>query len=61
MLECLVSKEYVVVHDSIDLGLDKGMRCRVVRVRGKKMDIHVSALGATISGVAVGHPDLKPV
>lgn len=53
--------ELVVVRDSVDLGLDKGMRCRVVRVKGQKMDIHCNAIGATISGVAVDHPDLRPV
>lgn len=52
--------EYVVTRDSVDLGLDKGMRCRVVRVNNGKADLFVPALDTTIAGVRLDHPDLKP-
>lgn len=53
--------EYVVVRDSVDLGLDKGMRCQVKRVKGDKLDLYVPALGTTIAGVPYDHRDIKPV
>lgn len=53
--------EYVVVRDSHDLGLDKGMRAYVVRSKDGKMDLDVPLLDMRIVDVAILHPDLKLV
>ncbi len=50
---------YIVTRDSDDLGLDKGTRCNVLRVKGSKMDLRVPSLDMTIAGVRVDHPDLR--
>lgn len=45
-----------VARDSEDLGLDKGTRVRVLRVRGHQMDL--AADGITIANVEIDHRDL---
>ena len=55
-----LGKTLRVLRDSDDLGLDRGMKCIVLRVRGAKMDIVVPALDSVISGIPVNQPDLGP-
>lgn len=56
--------EYVVVRDSDDLGLDKGMRLVVVPdsyYADGGFDVDVPALDARIAHIKVPHPDLRLV
>lgn len=54
--------EYVVVRDSSDRGLDRGMQLFVVPgTKDRRVDFDVPALDTRIAGVRVPHPDLRLV